>query len=539
MSPRQPIEKILARARQAARARDWITAQEAYQSVLDRFPANKKAQQGMAALRPVAVTELLKSAQVAQSAGKWADAERGLSVAAALAPDLPEVVLALAVCRLEMGLAPAALSAAEVVLEHLPDHPGAMNAKGRALYMMGHGDASRACFQAALGHAETDAETLNNLGILARARGERSAAATFFRRALDISPRDAGVHRNLAHVITYTEDEPHLAQMRDCLAGLDAADPDVVPLHFALFKALDDLGRYNEAFGHLVTGNRMNKAALGYDFKTDARPYALSKVLFASPITASVEASAGAGGGTGARPIFVTGLPRTGTTLTERVLARADGVQPCGELSVVSSAVSRLLRAIMARETKAIRPDDLVGLGADIRAGLAEYTDGRPVMIDKMPLNFRWIGYICAALPEARIVHLNRDPMAVAWSLYRHAFNGAGNGFVYDPADIARFMVLHRDLMAHWRRVCPGRIFDLDYAALVSEPERTTRALAEATGLTWSPDWLTPEQGKGQVSTASSEQVRRPIYRNSDEDWRRYETSLAPLSSALTTAGVI
>ncbi len=535
MSPRQPIEKILARARLAAKARDWVAAQEAYQSVLDRFPANKKAQQGVAALRPVAVSDLLKDARGAQSAGERAQAERALTAAAALAPDLPEVGVALAVCRLEMALAPAALRAADAVLAHVPDHPGAMNAKGRALYMMGRGDAAEACFQAALGHAETDKETLNNLGILARARGERTTAATFYRRALDISPRDVGVHRNLAHVITYTEAEPHLAQMRDCLAGLDATDPDAVPLHFALFKALDDLGRHNEAFGHLVTGNRMSKAALGYEFKTDARPYALSKVLFTSPI----EASVGAGGGTGARPIFVTGLPRTGTTLTERVLARADGVQPCGELGVVSSAASRLLRAIMARETKAIRPDDLVGLGADIREGLAEYSDGRPVMVDKMPLNFRWIGYICAALPEARIVHLNRAPMAVAWSLYRHAFNTTGNGFIYDPADIARFMVLHRDLMAHWRKVCPGRIFDLDYAALVSEPERTTRALAEATGLTWSPDWLTPEQGKGQILTASTDQVRRPIYRNSDEDWRRYETLLAPLSSALTAAGVI
>lgn len=531
MPPVQSADKILSRARQAAKAKDWVTACELYKNLLARFPANKKAQQGLAALRP-ALPELLGAAQQAQAAGEWAEAERHLAAAATLAPDLPEVALALASYQFETGRAPAALRAAEAVLRRQPGHPGALNAKGRALREMGRGAEAEQALQAALGDPKTDAQTLNNLGTLARARGDRAAAAAHYRRALELAPGDATLHRNLAHAITYTEAEPHLAQLRERLAATGRETPAAAPLHFALFKALDDLDRREEAFAHLAQANRLTKAALGYDFKADALPYALTMALFKGPVPQ-------AAAGEGPRPIFVTGLPRTGTTLSERILAQAPEVQPCGELTVVQVAVGRLLREVMAREVKALTAADLAALGAEIRAGLAEYSDGRPVLVDKMPLNFRWIGYICAALPEARIVHLGRDPMAVAWSVYRHDFGGAGNGFAYDPADIARFMVLHRDLMAQWRAIYPDRIFDLDYAALVSDPEATTRALAEATGLEWSPDWLAPERGAGQVLTASADQVRRPIYRGSDEGWQRYEAQLGPLRTALTEAGLI
>lgn len=526
-------DKILARARQAAAAGDWITAQEHYQSVLARFPKNKRARQGLDALRPVAVGPLLAVAQEAQAEGKWAEAERTLAAAHALAPEMPEIGLALAACRLEMGRAPAALQAAEHVLGRRPNHVGAMNAKGRALREMGRGDAAEQSLLAALEHAPTDSQTLTNLGILARARGQGAAAEAYFRRALDIDPGDAGLHRNLAHAIRYTTDEPHLGQMRARLAAIGPDNPDSAPLHFALFKAYDDLDDRVAAFSHLEQGNRLTKAALAYDFKTDAMPYALSKALFKVPLHAPDGDADGPG------VIFVVGLPRTGTTLTERILARAEGTQPCGELTVAQVAVGQLLRGIMARPDKALTQDDITALGTNLRRELAAYSDGRPVLIDKMPLNFRWIGYLCAALPEARFVHVARDPMAVAWSIYRHAFAGAGNGFAYDPKDIARFMVLHRDLMAHWRAVCPGRIFDLDYAALVSDPQSTTRALADAVGLAWSEDWLTPEQAPSQVLTASSEQVRKPIYRDSDVGWKRYEPHLAPLLGALRSAGIV
>lgn len=127
----------------------------------------------------------------------------------------------------------------------------------------------------------------------------------------------------------------------------------------------------------------------------------------------------------------------------------------------------------------------------------------------------------------------------LAWSIYRQGFAGGGNGFAYDPANIARFMVLHRDLMAHWRRIYPDRVFDLNYGDLVEDTGRTTRALAEAVGLPWSEAWLTPERGTSQVLTASAEQAHRPIYHGSDTGWHRYDAQIGPLKAALTSAGVL
>lgn len=535
MAAAQSADQTLTRARQASRAGDWATAVTLCQDVLTRFPSNKRAQKALETMRPTALPALLAKAKSQQGERKWSEANLSLTAAAALAPDLPEVGLALAACRFEAGRVPEALRAAEAVLTRVAGHPGALNAKGRALREMGRGAEAKVCFQAALGSAETDVQALVNLGMSARAGGDRTAAAAYFRRAIALTPADSALHQNLAQSITYTEDEPHLEQLRARLAATGANDPSSAPLHFALFKALDDLDRRDEAFAHLNTANRLTKARLGYEFKSHAVPYALTKVIFAAPPAAPVKAPPE----NGPRPIFVTGLPRSGTTLTERILARAEGTQACGELMVATLAGARMLRAVAERGDKTLTAKDLAALGDEIRNGLAEYSDGSPVMIDKMPLNFRWIGFICAALPEARIVHLNRDPLAVAWSIYQKSFTGDGNGFAYDPADIARFMVLHRDLMAHWRQVYPDRVFDLNYGDLVEDTERSTRALAEAVGLPWSEAWLNPEQGASQVLTASADQVRRPIYRGSDAGWQRYDAQIGPLKAALTSAGVL
>ena len=147
-------------------------------------------------------------------------------------------------------------------------------------------------------------------------------------------------------------------------------------------------------------------------------------------------------------------------------------------------------------------------------------------------------GFICAALPEARIVDLRREAMPLAWSLFRHSFTGRGNPFIYDLADIAAYMLLHRDLMAFWRARYGGQIVSLDYGALVASPEQTARALVEALGLGWSADCLAPERVSAPVLTASAAQVRQPIHTRADDAWRRYEEQLGPVRNALRRAGV-
>ena len=204
---------------------------------------------------------------------------------------------------------------------------------------------------------------------------------------------------------------------------------------------------------------------------------------------------------------------------------------------MVKHASSELCREVVARPNRELREADLLALRAEFLRGFSAYSDSSPVLVDKNPFNYRWIGFIAAALPEARIVHMNRDPMAVAWSLYRHHFATLGNAFTHDIGDIVRYMALHRTQMAFWREAVPGRVFDMSYEALTTNPDQSTRALANAVGLDWSEAWLRPEDASNRVLTASSLQVQRPIYSGSGEGWKRYEDQLAPMRSALISAG--
>lgn len=532
MSAPPSVEKLFMASKRAVRDEDWVSAFEAFDAVLKRFPANNRAKKGLQSLRPNALPAILNMAQELQSGGEWVEAERHLRIAAALAPDMVQVLLALAACQLHLGQAPKALKTAEQVLQSNPGNTQALIYKGRAQREMSKNHAAEQSFLAAAASDPSTANALNNLGITARARGDSTAATEYYQRALALEPENVELHHNLAQSKTYTSDDNHIENMRQLVKKLSGS-ADAAPLHFAMFKALNDLGEHAEAFGFLRNANQLASAAAPYDFKKDAMTFALTKSLMSTALTLDpTEVMT-------PRPIFVTGLPRTGTTLVERILTRDPDVQACGELSVVQLAVGKMLKGIMGRERKSVEIADLQALRQDIIAGLAEYSDGRPVIIDKAPLNFRWIGYICAALPEARIVHIARDPIPVAWSLYRLSFTGPGNGFIYDFADIAKYMVLHRNYMAHWRSILPGRVFDIIYEALISDTDQSTRALAEATGLTWTDAWLRPEEAKNQVLTASAHQVQRPIYQGSNAGWRPYEDALKPMIKQLEDAQLL
>lgn len=534
MPPAPSVNQTLSRAARAAKTGQSETAQALYQSVLDRFPGNTRARAALVALGKNAVHDVMHKALTTQRDGNLDKAEHLWRQAVALSPDAPEPGISLSLCCLDMGRTGAAMDAIETVLAAHPDHPVALDTRGRALRDMGRHEEARDCHMAALGHGVADAGPLNHLGILAQARGDRHAAQEFYSRAIDLRPDNADLHHNLSRAKSYSRTDRHLKHMRDLLRKSAPDDPDIAPLHFALFNALADIGPTDVAFDHLETGNRLRKSATGYDVRRDAVRFAHYKALFAKPVAPpALDKPAPV------RPVFIVGLPRSGTTLAERILARTDGCQTCGELSVVPNAVAKALRNLRDRAGTQLLQTDVAALRHDILTGLLDHSDGSPVMIDKMPLNFRWVGFICAALPEARIVHMKRDPVDVAWSIYRHLFAGRGNGFAYDPADISTYMLIYRDLMQFWQTRFPDRVFDVSYEDVTTQTKVTTQAMARACGLNWSDACLHPEQAAAQVLTASSAQVRRPIHAGGGGQWRRYETQLVSLLTALQTAGII
>lgn len=521
-------DKALAYAQDAERERDWATAINLYQGVLTQFPKNKRALHGLKGLKPKAVQSLLQQAKDAQAAHHWGKSQDFLSLAFQLAPELPEIGRALAQLQLENGDPASALETAGTMLATHPNRADAVLIRAIALRDLGRLKEARDLFETL---PETS-DSVTNLAILARAEGDKAKETHLCAKAIELAPVNPSVHWNYANVQTYKAGNAHLKQMRRLAQDMDPKDPQSAPLRMALFKAYDDMDEREEAFSHLQAANALSCTATRYEFKKDALRYALSKNIFAN--TRLPEPQSQASG-----PIFVTGLPRSGTTLVERILAQDPRAKACGELSFVERATSRLLQSVIEGKIKRFSDQVLQELRGEILDGLSRYVGKDQRVIDKMPLNFRWIGFICAAIPEARIIHINRDPMAVAWSLYRHAFVGRENGFSNAFEDIAKFMVLHREMMGFWQEVCPDHILEVSYKDLVANPDATTRKMAHFTGLSWSQDWLHPERSKAAVLTASADQVRKPIYTGSDADWRRYAPQLLPLENMLKSAGLV
>lgn len=533
-NPILDVRKALARADGARRAGDIIGAARDYGEVRARFPGNPRARKALAAIGPSAASALADKARSCETNRQFDQAAAHWASAVALCPD--HIGLGLSLCRSlsEMGRNHAALDAVNQVLRFNTDSALALDTKGCILRDLGQLKAAQACHRKALKYEEHSAGPHNHLGILARAEGDMNKAAGYFRKAIALSPETASLHHNLAGCTTYRAGDAHIRQMQDQLAGYRNDDPELAPLHFALFKALDQTGDRDTAFAHLLRGNRLRKAISDFDITREARRFAWYKSLFATPIAAPQITSE-----CNPRPIFVVGLPRSGTTLAERILGQTSKTQAAGELSVVSNAIAPLLRSLQAEGRSAPSHQDIQALRARLIDGLSQHSNGAPILIDKMPLNFRWTGLICSALPEARVVSVRRAPMPVAWSLFRHLFSSQGNGFAYDMADIAAYMMLHRDMMRFCTSRFASQIVALDYAALVTDTDKTLRNLVAGCNLEWTDACLTPQTANGPVLTASASQVRRSIYRNSDDDWHRYEAYLSPLASALDAVGLV
>jgi tetratricopeptide (TPR) repeat protein len=444
---------------------------------------------------------------------QFQDAVKALERACALRADDSLNWTALAACRLEMGHHRRALVATDAAVQAAPDSALALNLRGDALRHLGALDLAQEAHERASvlsGPPTQIAEAHNHLGILANARGT-PGAAEHFQAAIALHPRHAAAHLSLSRITRYTPDHPHLHQIETLLRTGHHAPGDRARLHFAAFEAYDQLDHIDTAWGHLEQANVLRRAALQYD---PARDTTLFDYL------ASIEFPDLAKTASGPRPVFVVGLPRSGTTLTEQILAGAPGTYAAGELSVAASAAADLLRA--ANGARRITPSQLASFAANLRAGLSHHAKGAPVIIDKMPLNFRWAGLILAALPDARVVHVTRDARATCWSLYRTCFASNGNEFAYDLDDLTHYHGQYSGLMRHWHARFADRITPLSYEALTTDPERESRALITRCNLDWSDACAAPHRTNRPVLTASAQQVRQPIHASRNAAWQRY-----------------
>jgi tetratricopeptide (TPR) repeat protein len=431
--------------------------------------------------------------------------------------------------------------AARAAMDLKPDDALTLDTIGCVLARLGDHAASIDPFSAAVTAEPDNLEYRYNLAAAKGFTGQVEEARAHYETILAQDPGNARVHYALAILARQTAQNNHVPRLHAALSQARRPD-DALRIQYALAKELEDIGDAGEAFRHLSAANAAHKRTIGYDFAQDAAIFDAIETLFGT----DAKSLASGAGNDDAAPIFVVGMPRTGTTLVDRILSSHPDVESAGELQAMPLAVKQLAgtpsRLIIDPATIAASGDvDPGAIGAAYLTRAAHHrTSGSARFTDKLPANFLYVGHIVRALPNARIVCLRRNPMDTIWSNYKNLFasQSAYYAYSYDLMDTARYYARFDRLMALWESLWPGRVLQLSYEALVADQETQTRRLLDHCGLAWDDACLSFHENKAAVATPSAAQVRRPINADSVDKWRAYEDALTPALTWLKTQGI-
>lgn len=403
-----------------------------------------------------------------------------------------------------------------------------------------HTGAAR-CYEAAAKLDPSDLRLRYNIASTKIALGELKAAEQLLDEIIEESPRDFDAWHNRSTLRKQTIDNNHISSLLAAFQRAGNNRDGLVQLGHALAKEYEDLGDWAQSFRYLKTGADQRRAGLSYNVGDDEEVMATIRDAFCEDVFAG-DPVADKAEETGAqvRPIFILGLPRSGTTLVDRILSSHSDVASLGEindfaLSMMQVAPKGADRLDLVRNTASL---DFGALGEKYRGSISNRNNDAVCLIDKTPSNFLYIGLIAKALPDARIIHMRRHPMDGCYAIYKTLFR-MGYPYAYSQEDLGRYYIGYHRLMDHWRRVLPGRILDVDYEELVANQETVSRSIVAHCGLDWQDACLNFHENKSPTATASAAQVRQPVYQTSVAKWRRFEKELAPLRAKLTEAGIM
>ena len=395
-----------------------------------------------------------------------------------------------------------------------------------------HVEAQR-CYARAVALQPSDPQCLYNLATAEIALGRLEPAEKLLDQVIAIAPADYDAYYNRSTLRAQTKANNHVAEIERVLAAPLLNPMGVVQLNYALAKELEDIGENAASFEALRRGADARRRMLTYRVDDDVAAMAEIARVFTAQIFAAAPA-----GHPDPRPIFILGLPRSGTTLVDRILSSHSQIASLGETSDFAMALMR--NAGAADKTSLIRRSatlDFAALGRSYSASSGAMDSASRRLIDKTPINFLYLGLIALSLPNAKIIHVRRNPMDVCYAMYKTLFRMA-YPFSYDLSDLGRYYIAHDRLMAHWRDVLPGRFVEVDYEDLIKNQEAVSRRLLEFCGVEWENACLAFERNQSPSLTASAAQVRQPIHNRSVGLWRSYARELAPLEAVLNAGGV-
>lgn len=463
--------------------------------------------------------------------GKLKEAAESYRRALAINPEFAEAHNNLGNVYSEWGNMDDALSSYQSALAIKPEYADAYNNIGNAYTTLHRLDEAIENYEKTLTINPDHAEAHYNLGLALLEQGELDEAAANFRKALTIKPGYAEAHRNLVGIERPDVDED-VRSMEDAYKQTSSNEQDRMHLAFGLGKAFEGLHDYEKAFDYLAEGNRIKRGTFSYSIDEDLDFFKNTMTAFEPSLFAKYQGE----GCDHELPIFILGMPRSGSTLVEQILASHPHVHGAGELD----NLQQILSSCFDINNEETYPDNIQEIGGiQLKRSGQEYIkaikglapDSR-FIVNKMLDNYKYIGLIKLILPNAKVIHCKRDPVDTCFSIFKNYFVGT-HPYAYDLVELGQYYKLYSRLMDHWYQVIPDFIYDIEYEEMISDQAGQTKALLDYCGLEWDDACLEFYKLDRPVKTVSSAQVRKPIYADSVQLWKHYEKQLAPLLDVL------
>ena len=414
-----------------------------------------------------------------------------------------------------------------------PDYAEAANERGVVFQNVGDLKNALKYFHKSLAIDPKLVDAYNNIGLVEIELNETESAIMSFEKALSIDHYYINAYYNLSQIKQYTLRKDQVTKMHSILRIDGVSKTNLIATNFALAAGNENLGNQDEFFKYLHEGNRLRKKELNYSIDISKKIISSIYKIFAEQpqsIIKSIKNNV-----SNKTPIFILGMPRSGTSLVEQIISSHDAVYGGGELSTLMKLCFPLIEGKQpnCKDKNIPSKKNLIVIREKYLDSLAQLGTSSNIITDKTPANFQYIGIIFSIFPNAKIIHLKRDPRATCWSIYKSKWAGNGYGFSYNMDDLVAYYGLYSSLMDFWHKNFPGKIYDICYEDLTNNQEEETKKLLEYCELAWDEKCLNFHKNKRAVKTASSLQVREKMYQGSSENWKKYKTHIQPLIDGL------
>ena len=483
--------------------------------------------------------------------GRLDEAEVSYKQAIILKPDYAEAHYNLANTLKELGRLDEAEVSYKKAIELKPDYAEAHNNLGMTLKELGRLDEAEVSYKKAielkpdfeayynlgnvllilrrLNEAETSyrkviilkpdySEAYYYLGVILQDFGRLEEAEASYRKAIKLKPNYVEAHLGLTLMKKFDTQDEQYSNMKELYLDKNISKEQRCHINFGLAKACEDLGDFKQAFAHYCEGNELRKKVLNYNINQDVELFRKIKSNYPQIVQKSLKPDKLTNN---TMPIFIVGMPRSGTTLVEQIISSHSEVTGAGELNFASQFGKAISTGITEKNN-----ESLLDFRSKYLDKLKNVSNGNLIVTDKTPQNFLYIGLLAAAFPEAKIIHVKRNPAAVCWANYKQYFASKSIGYCYAIDDVISYHKLYENLMVFWTNTLSKRIYNLDYELLTVNQESETRKLIEYLGLDWNEKFLSPQNNMRSVATASNLQIRKKVYKGSSQQWKKYQPFL-------------